>query len=120
TVPDHRDELDYETAIADTVGCRPDVKGRKKVGSDWVLDTECRQPNTLHGTRTVAQFHMEPIAEKLRREGVTQLFMIFEHQPNGTDSELSPDADDDWISDGWHWYFEVKSLRQELPDATLA
>jgi hypothetical protein len=45
--------------------------------------------------------------------------MIFEHQPNGTDSELSPDAADDWISNGWHWYFDVKSLRQKLPDTTL-
>jgi hypothetical protein len=120
TVPDHRDELEYETAIEETVGCRPYVKGRKKVGQDWVLDTECGQPNTLHGTQTVAQFHLEPIAEVLRREGVTQLFMIFEHQPNGTDSELSPDAADDWISNGWHWYFDTKSLRQKLPDTTLA
>jgi len=120
TVPDHRDELEYETAIEETVGCRPYIKGRKRVGPDWVLDTECGQPNTLHGTRTVAQFHLEPIAEVLRREGVTQLFMIFEHQPNGTDSELSPDAADDWISDGWHWYLDTKSLRQRLPDTMLA
>jgi len=120
TVPDHRDELEYDTAIEETVGCRPYIKGRKKVGPDWVLDTECGQPNTLHGTQTIAQFHLEPIAEVLRREGVTQLFMIFEHQPNGTDSELSPDAADDWISNGWHWYLDTKSLRQKLPDTTLA
>jgi hypothetical protein len=120
TVPDHRDELEYESAIEDTVGCRPYVTGRKRVGSDWVLDTECLQPDTLHGTQTVARFHLESIAELLRREGVTQLFTMFQHQPNGTKSELFPRAEDGWIQNGWQWYFNVRSLRQELPDTTLS
>jgi hypothetical protein len=120
TVPGHRDALEYEAAIEDAVGCHPRVTGRKRVGSDWVLDTECLQPDTLHGTQTVARFRLEPIAELLRSDGVTQLFTTFEHQPNGTDSELFPAAHDGWISDGWQWYFDVRSLRNKLPDTVLS
>ena len=119
TVPDHRDEVEYEAAIEDSVGCRPHITGKKRLGSDWVLDTECLRPDTLHGTQIVAKFRLEPIATLLRGEGVTQLFTTFEHQPNGITSELFPPADDGWIKDGWQWYFTVRSLRSELPDTTL-
>jgi hypothetical protein len=120
TVPDHRDALEYESAIEETVGCRPHITGQRRDGPDWVLDTECLQPDTLHGTQTVARFHLEPIAELLRRDGVTQLFAMFQHQPNGSDSELFPAASDGWIENGWRWYFTVRSLRLPLPDTTLS
>jgi uncharacterized protein DUF1266 len=119
TVPDHRDSVEYETAIEDSVGCRPQITGKKQVGTDWVLDTECLQPNTVHGTQVVAKFRLEPIAELLRGEGVTQLFTTFEHQPNGSASQLFPPADDGWINNGWQWYFTVRSLRRKLPDTTI-
>ena len=88
--------MEYETAIEETVGCRPYVKGRKKLGQDWVLDTECRQPDTLHGTQTVAQVHQEPIAEVRSREGGTAVFMSVEPQPNSTELRPSPDGATPW------------------------
>jgi hypothetical protein len=119
TVPGHRDAVEYETAIEDAVGCHPYVKGHRREGPDWIIDTECLKPDTLQGTEIVTLFHLEPLAEQLRSEGVTQLFTTFEHQPNGTESELLPSAADEWNRNGWQWYLDVKSLRQKLPDTTL-
>ncbi len=105
TVPDHRDEVEYESAIETAVGCHPRITGQRRDGTDWILDTECFQPSTLHGAQIVAQFSPEAIAEQLRREGITQLFTYFEHVPHGSGSELVPPVLDDWFSErGWQWY----------------
>jgi hypothetical protein len=119
TVPEHRDELQYEDAIEAAVGCRPHITGQRRNGPDWVLDTECFQPQTLHGAEIVAQFHPEAIAEQLRREGVTQLITFFEHKPHGSASELLPVVSDNWFQDGWQWYLDMRSLRRPFPDTTL-
>jgi len=120
TVPDHQDEVLYEWAIENAVGCRPNITGQKRIGPDWILDTECFQPNTLHGAEIVAHFHPEAIAEQLRQEGVTQLLTIVEHIPHGSSSEIVPSASDDWIINGWHWYFGIEFLQLKLPDTTLS
>jgi hypothetical protein len=119
TVPDHRDEIRYEDAIENTVGCRPHITGERRDGPDWVLDTECFQPHTLHGAEIVAQFHPEAIAEQLRREGVTQLITFFEHKPHGSETELLPAVSDHWFENGWEWYIDIRTLRRPYPDTTL-
>ena len=119
TVPDHRDEVQYEDAIETAVGCRPRITGQRRDGPDWILDTECFQPQTLHGAQIVAQFHPEAIAEQLRREGVTQLITFFEHKPHGSASELLPAVSDNWFENGWQWYLDMRPLRRPYPDTTL-
>ena len=119
TVPDHRDEVQYQDAIETAVGCRPHITGQRRNGPDWILDTECFQPQTLHGAEIVAQFHPEAIVEQLRREGVTQLITFFEHKPHGAATELLPAVSDHWFQDGWEWYLDMRPLRRPYPDTTL-
>ncbi len=117
-VPDHSSEEPYASAIEETVGCRPRIKAESHNGTDWIIDTECVRPDTLRGTQVVARFRLESIAQQLRREGVTQLFSYVENIPRG-DSDLSPEADDSWIANGWHYFITEYSLRAPLPDITL-
>ena len=119
TVPDHRDAVQYEDAIETAVGCRPHITSQRRDGPDWILDTECFQPKTLHGAQIVAQFRPEAIAGQLRREGVTQLITFFEHKPHGSASEILPVVSDNWFRDGWRWYLDMRSLRRPFPDTTL-
>ena len=119
TLQDPKDESQYERAIESAVGCRPVVKGRRRRGPDWILDTECFQPNVVHGTEIEARFDREPLAEVLRRDGVTQLFTFFEHIPHGSSSSLVPQSYDAWTQNGWQWYLDVASLDKTLPPSTL-
>ncbi len=118
SVPDHHNDEPYMQAIESAVGCRPHVTSEYRYHGDWVLNTECVQPNTLHGAHVVANLRLEPIADELRREGVTQVFTYFQHVPHGS-SELSPAPYDGWIEDGWQWYVNTRSLRQPLPDTAI-
>ena len=119
TVPDHRSEVEYEDAIQAAVGCRPHITGEKRIGPDWILDTECFRDGTLHGAQIAVQFHPEAIAEQLRRDGVTELITFFEHKPHGSSSELLPVVTDNWFQDGWQWYLDMRPLRRSYPDTTL-
>jgi len=118
SVPNHKDDEPYLAAIEHAVGCRPRVTGNNLYRGDWILDTECVRPNTLHGAQVITDFRIEPIADALRHEGVTQLFTYFQHIPHGS-SELSPEAHDGWVQDGWQWYMDTRTLRQPLPDTTI-
>ena len=118
SVPNHKDDEPYLAAIEHAVGCRPRVTGNHLYHGDWILDTECVRPNTLHGAQVITDFHIEPIADALRHEGVTQLFTYFQHIPHGS-SELTPEAHDGWVQDGWQWYMDTRTLRQPLPDTTI-
>jgi hypothetical protein len=118
-VPNHRANGSYLSAIAEAVGCSPRVTGDRRNGPDWILETECYQPDTLHGAQIIVRFRTEALAEQLRREGVTELFTYVQHIPNGSLSALAPPMQDGWLQDGWHWYVDMRSLKQPLPASTL-
>jgi len=119
TVPEHRNEVEYEDAIQTAVGCRPHITGQRQDGPDWILDTECFRDGTLNGAQISVQFRPEAIAEQLRRDGVTQLITFFEHQPHGSSSELLPVVTDNWFQNGWQWYLDMRPLQRPFPDTTL-
>ena len=117
-IPDHAGQDEYDSAIAEAVGCRPQTKKERRDGSDLIVDTECVRSGTTRGAQVVADLHLEPIARQLRREGVTQLFSYIENIPRG-DSNLYPVAYDSWTEKGWHYHLGYHSLARPLPDATL-
>lgn len=117
-VPDHSAAESYLSAIEETVGCHPNIKGERRNGMDWIIDTECVRSGTLRGAQVVAHFRLESIAKQLRREGITQLFSFIENIPRGK-SVLSSEADDSWIAGGWHFFLTEYSLRMPLPEIAL-
>jgi len=117
-VPDHTAAERYDSAIEEAVGCHPQITGERHNGPDLILDTECVRSGTLRGSQVVADFHLEPIAEQLRREGVTQLFTYIENITRG-DSNVFPKAYDSWVENSWQWHVDYRSLRRPLPDITL-
>jgi hypothetical protein len=117
-VPDHAGKAPYDSAIEEAVGCHIRITGERRNGPDLILDTECVLSGTLRGAQAVADFHLEPIARQLRREGVTQLFSYVENIPRG-DSNLFPGAYDSWTENGWQYHIDYHSLGRSLPDNTL-
>ncbi|HSR08701.1 MAG TPA: DUF1266 domain-containing protein [Bryobacteraceae bacterium] len=117
-IPDHPGQDEYDSAIAEAVGCRPQTSKERRDGPDLIVDTECVRSGTTRGAQVVADLHLEPIARQLRREGVTQLFSYIENIPRG-DSDLFPVAYDSWTEKGWHYHLGYHSLARPLPDVTL-
>jgi Protein of unknown function (DUF1266) len=117
-IPDHANEERYETAIAEAVGCRAQIKNERRNGPDLIVDTECVRPGTTQGAQVIADLQLEPIAEQLRHEGVTQLFSYIENMARG-DSKLIPAAYDSWVEDGWQYHVGYHSLDRPLPAVTL-
>ena len=117
-IPDHSSQEPYDSAIAEAVGCRPQIKRERRNGPDLILDTECVRTGTTRGAQVVADLHLESIARQLRREGVTQLFSYVENIPRG-DSNLFPAAYDSWTENGWQYHIGYHSLARSLPDTTL-
>src|SRR5437868_7643328 len=79
-VPDHIDAEDhayepYLAAIEKTVGCKPRITGSRYDSKDWILDAECMNDKVVQGSKVIARLSIEPIAGRLRNEGVTELFM---------------------------------------------
>jgi hypothetical protein len=117
-LPDHAGPGEYDAAIAETVGCRPQSHKESRDGTDLFVDTECVRPETTRGAQVIADLHLEPLAQELRREGVTQLFSYVQNITRG-DSRLIPPAYDSWIDEGWIYHLRYLSLDRPLPDVTL-
>jgi hypothetical protein len=122
-VPDHLDaqDLSYEpylTAIGKAVGCKPRVTAGSYTSKDWVLDTECTNEKVVDGDQVVAKLPIESIAEQLRHEGVTELFLYIQHDPKGA-SMLVPKAQDFYISGELQWYTSTLPLDRPLADLSL-
>jgi len=117
-LPDHAGQAEYDTAIAEAVGCRPQIHKESRDGTDLFLDTECVRPGLTRGVQVRADLHLEPLAQQLRREGVTQLFSYVQNITRG-DSKLIPAAYDSWIHEGWINQLDYHSLARPLPDITL-
>ena len=117
-VPHHKHDDAYLAAIENTVGCKPRITNESANGPDWIVNTECTRPGTIVGAQVIADFQLEEIAKRLRRDGVTLLFTYFEHIPHNQSSIL-PAAHDSMVEDGWRWYIDYRSLRHPLPEIVM-
>ena len=122
-VPDHIDAGDrafepYLKAIAKTVGCEPHVTRTQYDSKDWTLETECNNEDIVHGKQIVARLDIEPIAEQLRNEGVTEMFTYIQHEPSKTFA-LTPAAQDTWVDQGLQWHVRTLPLNEPVPALIL-
>jgi hypothetical protein len=83
-------------------GCRARVIADKDYGNDWYAAGDCVRPGLAHGAKVSADYPLEPLAARLRAEGVTELFYNVSHAPAGS-SFLSPGAPFHWINEGMEY-----------------
>jgi hypothetical protein len=104
--------------IEKVIGCRARLIQEQQQDGDLYVAGDCVRPDLAHGAEMRVQFALEPLASRLRREGVAELFYSISHTPAGS-SSLSIPARFHWINEGMEYDVGSWDLSSVLPALNL-